>query len=144
MPGTAGVDFEFDMMGAGDDHFPLCCKVFVQCNVVQCCFRRRVPGYDRSKLNDPACSAKFEALLQSCPLVPYAVEPSSHLFLINNFVYKAACDAFPKAGRVQRKKHLSHASFELVCSSADLRKRKAVLLTRLQNCTKYVLFRVWA
>eukprot|EP00973_Karenia_brevis_P075544 10494566-Karenia_brevis.AAC.1 len=64
-------------------------------------------------VNDSDSVQKFKELLASPPIVPYYVEPSTHVHILHKWMESAACQAFPvrKKQVWYSKKYLQYARF---------------------------------
>ena len=58
------------------------------------CPRSRAP-YNRAHVSCPSGMARMSQFLQQFPCVPFEVEPSTHLFLAQQYLREAACLAYP-------------------------------------------------
>eukprot|EP00973_Karenia_brevis_P073200 10168523-Karenia_brevis.AAC.1 len=59
----------------------------------------------------------FENYVAHVPKVPYNVEPTSHLHVINQHLINAACVAFPLDRKKKRQCYISNDTFELIKKS---------------------------
>ena len=99
---SVAVDRSFDMLNDIDDHWAL----FGQFRIAQTSngsfWKRRVIDYDRSQLHDPGKLASFRQFLAEAPEIPYAVEPTSHLHMLNGYVHECLVCAYGPPPKVKR------------------------------------------
>ena len=82
--------------------------------------RRRVAQYDRAGVKDPCKVAVFNKMLCSLPPLPAALEPSSHVHILNSAVKDAAIKAFPIPMRVKRRDYLSDVTFSVLSQKLEI------------------------
>ena len=89
----------FNMMHLedGDDHRPIAIMIQVPAKPHTAVKKRKVTRYDRSKIGDLDCDAKFQAVVQAlCPCIPYNVDSHSHVYVVTSFIIAALEWAYPK------------------------------------------------
>eukprot|EP00973_Karenia_brevis_P095198 12426218-Karenia_brevis.AAC.1 len=128
----------------GLDHIPVCADLVCTSGSGSVpVFRRRLP-YDRTKIQDPCCVQKFQALLLQSPNIPFDVDPTSHAYLLNKHVLSCACAAFPQAGPTKRKPYVSASTFECVVYAGKIRRTFLWANRRAKLASVFVVFKVWA
>jgi hypothetical protein len=80
---------------------------------------RRTAGYDRQGTKDPKSVARFEEFLQKIPMIPADTEPTSHQFILMDWIRDIAAAAFPKSVPIPRNPYISR---EIVLQIRDRNK----------------------
>ena len=121
----------------GDDHRPIAITVKIPPKAATAVKKRRVLKYDRSKIGDLDCDAKFIAVVQvMCPTVPYYVDSHSHVHIVCMFINATLAWAYPKkVGPVKRSSLIGDDVFELVVTQgkykADLRRSNRTIMRQV-------------
>eukprot|EP00973_Karenia_brevis_P046797 6493225-Karenia_brevis.AAC.1 len=66
-------------------------------------------------VSDSDCVRNFKELLAAPPIVPYYVEPSTHVHIVHKWVESAACQAFPVRKKQCKKPYFTKKTFDLIC-----------------------------
>eukprot|EP00973_Karenia_brevis_P042029 5818653-Karenia_brevis.AAC.1 len=128
---------------ACEDHWPTMLSVIMPSTGAGGYWRRRRLPYDKAKLDDPECQEHFGRILDGMPVVPYAVEPSTHLHVVNCFIAQAMTRAFPKSPASRRQPYITPATFEVVVEAGRARKIAWKMLACLRKATLVQLLRFW-
>ena len=75
----------------------VCAEVMLIPNFSKAFKRRRVVSYDRGGYRDPAKTAYRNEFISAFPSIPFNVDPSSHCFLLQEWLRTAAEKALPDA-----------------------------------------------
>ena len=109
---------KFNMMHLedGDDHRPIAIMIQVPAKPRTAVKKRKATRYDRSKIGDLDCDAKFQAVVHAyTPCVPYSVDSHSHVHIVTSFIIAALEWAYPKkAGPTQKSPIIGEEVFALV------------------------------
>ena len=109
----------------GSDHIPVVTKV--RCKIKGHMFtRRRVQKYDSKALKVPSNVDLFEKAIKLIPQVPFAVEPSTHSKVIDDYVHYVMCQLFPRPPALPRHPVMSEKTFSYVMAKANLIRMKKV------------------
>lgn len=121
-PASYHVDESYDTANKSDDHLPVIAEVQVLPNFSKSFARRRVVSYDRKGYRDPAKVAYFNSLLSCAHSIPFEVDPTSHCFIVQEAIRRAAEQAFPKPQHTERNDVIGAEAFGLICQRGRLRK----------------------
>ena len=141
--GCAVVFGDFDSARSSDDHLPVAITVTMPAPQKHGVSKRRVVEYDRHKVVDPICMQRFSALLQLCPAVPFHIDATSHVHVVNEYIRDSAACAFTKSGASKRKEYVSDATFALILQRGRLRARFRSMGRQILYCTVRLCFLAW-
>ena len=123
-PSSCEVWSDYVPVGSHEDHLPLLFRVEIPVS-------SRPPsslgsgGYARWDTQDVDRMSHFAALVASLPVIPWSLEPSSHLHLLQRQLRSAACVAFPRGPRRKMRGSLSDEAYDCL-----VRKARVVSLRR--------------
>ena len=126
------------------DHIPICAVVCIPTSdVSNHHVRRRVVGYDVSKIHDKECAEAFRDKIKTFPVIGVEVENSTHCHLIQNFSQEALIECFPKSSIQQKKEYITDSTFKIVCDGRALCKKMAKITRVIANTMPKTMFECW-
>ena len=123
VPGSMYAWNDYDSCNRAGDHIPTVRSFEMILQSSQHFTWRRRVNYDRHAYGDPLKTAHFERLLDSIPLIPFSVEPTSHYHLLEEYIQAAAIAAFPIPPKRKKSQMMSDITFQYVLQRGELRKR---------------------
>jgi hypothetical protein len=84
------------------DHLAVALEVEITPEASTASRRRKVAVYDRSKVVEGPAAERFRTWVAQLPKVPHNVEPTSHQFLLADWLQKLAAAAFPRDQQIPR------------------------------------------
>lgn len=112
----------FDCASKADDHLPLELRCLIRAKGSFISEDRRKARYCRKSVKDPVKAAQFASFLEQCSVPPFAIEPTSHMHILQNDVQAAAQRAFPIEQRFRKLEFLSDDTMALIKQRGRLRK----------------------
>jgi len=127
------------------DHIPMCGLFTLPTSTHAPPFRRRVLQYDKGKIGDAKCDAKFIEIIRNIKVPMYLIENTSHCHILDMEVRCAAAEAYPVANKVKkpRRQDVSSATFKLIQVHIHHVKQFYKSIRRLHNNHVYQVFHAW-
>ncbi len=105
---------DFNMDNEREDHCPMAAVFRPLVSTRAPIFRRRVAGYTRDAVQEPARTRACTEMLQAMPPFPFALEPTSHCHIVDSYVAAAAVEAYGRPVRKPRQPFISESAFRLI------------------------------
>jgi hypothetical protein len=105
---------------------------------------RRTAGYDRQSTKDPKAVLCFEMMLQKIPKIPADTEPTSHQFILMDWIRDIAATAFPKSVPAPRNPYITR---EIVLQIRERNKHSSIKSWHnscIEDSVVRAAFRFWA
>ncbi len=77
-------------------------------------FRRRVAGYNRDAVHEPARVSAFTEMPQAMPPSPFEFEPTSHCHIVDSYIAAVAVEAFGLPVRRPRQSYITESTFSVI------------------------------
>ena len=106
---------DFARPNRGADHHPIALQVFPPIRSCSTHFRRRTVQYNRAATQEPERAQRFQELVDNISRPHYAVEPTTHGWLLKEAVRHVAVEAFgPPLQRTTKQSYVDSHGMQLI------------------------------
>ena len=126
------------------DHFPRAIDVVLFPNAQTVGCTRRTAGYDRKRTADVAAVENFDHLLKQLPEIPASVEPTSHQFIMMDWLKSLTATAFPISLPIPRNPYITDDIIVKIRERNEHAHYRTWLLKCIDESDTRAVFKVWA
>ena len=141
--GSAGQPI-WDTMAKAHGHFPLKILVRMACKPSRQASRRRMATYARCNVGKTAQDKKFQELIVAIPPIPEFVEPTSHYFMLAEWIRTAAESAYPQRPSKPKKPFTTDETIECIKRRNKATHTRAWYAKLIRSAPIRAVFKFWS
>ena len=142
--GTVQAWKDVDVGHRRTDHVPTALMLSFPPDVSPPEYPARCAEYNRDRVHDLHAQSVFAAILEQAPPVPFAIEPSTHCHVLEEYIRQAALEAFGPPIRQPKQPYVTASTLECIQTKSRKMRRCNAAGRRLQTAATYCTFRAWA
>ena len=143
LPGTSRVQRDFVRPDDAIDHWPVSLVIQLRCTFSGTSVSRKGVCYRKHLVQDPLRQPIFCDHLDTCPLVPWDIEPSSHLAILNAHVREGAERIFGGPRCKNSSCALSMPTLECISLARKHARISLGALRRIRQAPLFAAFVAW-